>query len=216
MDAIIPPVTYSFTKLALDLRGGEAPDGRPIERRLLEAAEALEEMYACLRANAGFSAGAHAWAEQLVAKYGRPAKPQEDSDEAEVFACIDAIRSGRDPHVPPARSVPDDPPPVAMKPTVGRVVWYRPSQQDMSNLGTVMVTAIDRDKVMQPLAAQIVAVWSDRRVNLVVFDAVGAPHARQNILLVHGPAERPAPGVGYAEWMPSQKGQAARQPWPRP
>lgn len=85
-----------------------------------------------------------------------------------------------------------------IKPTVGRVLWYYPAPTDnlVGNDGS------------QPLAAIIAHVWSDTCVNLSVFDANGDAHSRTSVLLVHD--DHPAPASNYAEWMPYQKGQAAK------
>lgn len=81
-----------------------------------------------------------------------------------------------------------------IKPTVGRIVWYwvaKPSPQK------------------QPLAAVVASVIDDGLVNLAVFDASGASHPERNVPLIQ--EDIPAmPGVHYCEWMPYQKGQAAK------
>lgn len=84
-----------------------------------------------------------------------------------------------------------------IKPTVGRVVWYTPS--------------VDEDfprQSNQPLAAIVCCVWSDTCVNLAVFDANGCTHSRTSVLLLQEGNERPT--HGFCEWMPYQKGQAAK------
>ena len=78
-----------------------------------------------------------------------------------------------------------------IKPTIGRVVWYRPAGRDIVH------------------AAVITHVWSDTCVNLAVFGMDGAPYQRTSVLLVQD-NEVPRPGDGYAEWMPYQLGQAAK------
>ncbi len=88
-----------------------------------------------------------------------------------------------------------------IKPTVGRVVHYRTGNADIDG---AMVRNGD-----QPLAAIITCVWSDSCVNLVVFDANGRRHERTSVLLLQ--EGNPQPGGGhYCEWMPYQKGQAAK------
>jgi hypothetical protein len=87
-------------------------------------------------------------------------------------------------------------------PTVGRVVWYHPvvSEEMLHSLPTIM---------NQPLAAIVAGVWSDTCVNLAVFDANGNAHSRTSVLLVQD--GEPIPGAGnWCEWMPYQKGQAAK------
>ena len=76
-------------------------------------------------------------------------------------------------------------------PTVGRVVWYR------KNLGDE-----------QPFAALIVHVWSDTCVNLAYFDANGIAENETSVLLWQ--EGNPKPDYRYCEWMPYQKGQAAK------
>ncbi len=80
-----------------------------------------------------------------------------------------------------------------IKPTVGRVVWYwvaGPSPQT------------------QPLAAIVANVIDDRHVNLVVFDAEGNSHGEKNVTLLQD--DENMAKAGYCEWMPYQKGQAAK------
>jgi len=79
--------------------------------------------------------------------------------------------------------------------TVGRVVWY----WDVS--GTI-------PEQTQPHAALIAHVWTDRMVNLVVFDANGVPYSRTSVTLVQDGDEKPQ--GRFCEWMPYQKGQAAK------
>lgn len=84
-------------------------------------------------------------------------------------------------------------------PSVGRIVWFRPG----ANTGTMTARGD------QPLAAQVVYVWNDRLVNLLVTDHIGTTHALSSVQLVQEGDERPAGGA-YAEWMPYQTGQAAK------
>lgn len=80
-----------------------------------------------------------------------------------------------------------------IKPTVGRVVHYRP-------IG-----------VNGPAHAAIIAcVHNDTCVNLAVFDANGSPYSRASVKLLHDDMNPSIPEGGYAEWMPYQKGQAAK------
>jgi hypothetical protein len=84
-----------------------------------------------------------------------------------------------------------------IKPTVGRVVWYRPGQAGELHTG-------------QPFAAIIAYVHSDTLVNLAIFDHNGrmSEPAQTAIPLYQGEGERPA--TAYCEWMPYQQGQAAK------
>ncbi len=83
-----------------------------------------------------------------------------------------------------------------MKPTVGRVVWYRPNGSD---------SGVEILSDSTPVNAQICYVWSDTMVNLAIDDHNGNRHARTSVPLI-GPDERiPAHGHGaYCEWMPYQ------------
>lgn len=79
-----------------------------------------------------------------------------------------------------------------IQPTVGRVVWYWP----------------DGPKVDQPRAAIIASVHSDTCVNLLVIDENGGTHGATSVHLHQGGVS--VPPLPYAEWMPYQKGQAAK------
>lgn len=82
-----------------------------------------------------------------------------------------------------------------IKPTVGRVVLYRPVMD-----GSI---ACFPD---QPLAATVAYVWHDRMVNLSVADANGLVHSRTSVPLVQ-PGDA-IPNYPYCEWMPYQLEQA--------
>jgi hypothetical protein len=84
-------------------------------------------------------------------------------------------------------------------PTNGRVVLFRKGAND----------PITRHDPAQALTAMIVHVWDDRRVNLVVFDSNGHSHPRESVRLLQDD-DAPPEGRSYAEWMPYQKGQAAK------
>lgn len=82
-----------------------------------------------------------------------------------------------------------------IKPTVGRVVWFRPYG--------------DREPKMQPLAAIITYVHSDTEVNLAVFGVDGTNFSATIITLKQ---EEDQKIVGmYCEWMPYQIGQAKKE-----
>lgn len=83
-------------------------------------------------------------------------------------------------------------------PSIGRVVWFHPANGDES--------IVFRD---QPLAAIVTYVWSDRMVNLAVFDANGLHSAHTSVNLLQDNDVAPEYGR-YAEWMPFQKGQAMK------
>lgn len=83
-----------------------------------------------------------------------------------------------------------------IKPSIGRVVWFWES-----------AIAAQRENA-QPNAALVVFVHNDELVNLTVFSGVGYPGAYTHIPLWQGEGERPQ-GM-HCEWMPYQKGQAAK------
>jgi hypothetical protein len=84
-------------------------------------------------------------------------------------------------------------------PTPGRVVWYRPTKEEDA-------LAFREEK---PLAAIVAYVWNDRLVNLMVIDGGGCTFERKSVQLVQDGDAYP-PSRGYCEWMPYQKGQAAK------
>lgn len=87
-------------------------------------------------------------------------------------------------------------------PTVGRQVWFWPSKDKVAE----MQPAFDRT---QPMAATVTWVWDDRRVNLAVLDQNAKPYPMIGVKLLQE-GDAPAEGESYAEWMPYQKGQAAK------
>lgn len=84
-----------------------------------------------------------------------------------------------------------------ISPTVGRVVWYHPFPADPGP-----------SPGDQPLCALVTHVWSDTCVNLAIFDANGVAYSRTSVLLHQD--GNPKPDRGFCEWMPFQKGQAAK------
>lgn len=90
-------------------------------------------------------------------------------------------------------------------PTIGRVVWYWPSQHEID---AKSITVIDQ---AQPLAATVAHVWDDRMVNLSVVDHAGAQFRRTSVKLLQEDDERPHTSEGpFAEWMPYQKNAALK------
>ena len=84
-------------------------------------------------------------------------------------------------------------------PTVGRVVWYHVGPDERRFI---------KQRSGQPCAAIVTYVWSDTAVGLVVFDHDGIMHFASQVELCQGDT---APGgCEYCEWMPYQKGQAAK------
>jgi hypothetical protein len=61
----------------------------------------------------------------------------------------------------------------------------------------------------QPLDATIVYVWNERMVNLAVIDHGGIMWGIGSVRLMQDGDTLP-PGEPYCEWMPYQKGQAAK------
>ena len=86
-----------------------------------------------------------------------------------------------------------------IKPTVGRVVWYTPYEGDPS-IST---------NYTPPFTGHVAYVWSDRCVNLMVISPEGQPLQKTSVTLLQEGDARPS-GGGYCEWMPFQKGQAAK------
>ena len=89
-----------------------------------------------------------------------------------------------------------------IKPTVGRVVWFYPSQ-NTAEAGFAL-----HPDGGGPYAALIAHVWNDHMVNLSVFDANGAAHPRTSVPMLHGECD--VPEHAFCGWMPHQKGQAAK------
>ena len=91
-------------------------------------------------------------------------------------------------------------------PSNGRIVWYTP----MRKCGDVDIDTdiIQHDKT-KPLSAMVVHVWSDRMVNLLVFDSNGFLHGRTSVDLLQDDDPKPE-GGRFCSWMPYQLGQAAK------
>lgn len=89
-----------------------------------------------------------------------------------------------------------------IEPTPGRVVWYRPNESDAATLG---YDAHGPDA----LAAIVAYVHSPRMVNLMVIGPTGNPHSRTSVQLLQD-GDAPVVGASCCEWMPYQKGQAAK------
>lgn len=95
-----------------------------------------------------------------------------------------------------------------IKPTVGRVVWFHPGQGDVAGDKFPQRYAETAQFNDQPMVAHVVCVWSDRLVNIIVFDHAGVAHPIRSCTLVQE-GDIP-PKSRYVEWMPYQKGQAAK------
>jgi hypothetical protein len=84
-----------------------------------------------------------------------------------------------------------------IKPTVGRKVWYRPS--DFDKAGPVPMTVAGPVDDQHPLDATIIAVWSDRCVNVLVTDIAGRQFPVLSATLVQEGDPKPEHGR-YVEW----------------
>jgi hypothetical protein len=82
-----------------------------------------------------------------------------------------------------------------IKPTVGRIVWVRRNE----SLDTT-----------QPEAAQIVFVNGDNSINVVGHDKMGGHFFIFDLHLEHDAERAKTLPWPIAEWMPFQKGQAAK------
>lgn len=83
-----------------------------------------------------------------------------------------------------------------IKPTIGRVVWYWKNIDE-----SLTVDA-------QPCAALVTFVHNDELVNLALFNRNGDHYPVVGVPLYQGEGERP--NGHHCEWMPYQKGQAAK------
>lgn len=94
-----------------------------------------------------------------------------------------------------------------IKPTVGRRVWFRPSAEFLASNPTL--TQFNPE---QPMDAGIVYVHHDHMVNLIVTDHIGRTIQVPSVPLLAGQYEPAEDGDVYCccEWMPYQKGQAAK------
>lgn len=99
-----------------------------------------------------------------------------------------------------------------ISPSVGRIVWYWPSQDEI-NAGRIAYES----QSMQPLAAQVAFVHSDRMVNLSVVDHCGNQFRRTSVQLVQPGDEEPLSSqTAYASWMPYQIAVAQIEPTEEP
>ena len=79
-------------------------------------------------------------------------------------------------------------------PTPGRIVWYRP---------------VGADPAADAHAAIVVGIHDPHTVNLAIFNVDGAHYQGTAVPLLQD-GDTPPADKGYAEWMPFQKGQAAK------
>lgn len=105
-------------------------------------------------------------------------------------------------------------------PTIGRKLWYYPSDFDMS--GQLSPDCVVSCPTMvsdqsQPCDANICYVHSDRLVNLSVVDHNGQLWSKTSVTLVQPGDPLPERGkVAYATWMPYQIEAALRHATPMP
>lgn len=90
-----------------------------------------------------------------------------------------------------------------IKPTIGRVVWFWPSIEFVAYRNDFAISSRT-----EPCAAIVSKVLSDHVVNLAVFDQNGRSHPVTLCPLIQDGDEMPS--GSYCEWMPYQKGQAAK------
>lgn len=88
-----------------------------------------------------------------------------------------------------------------IEPTVGRIVHFRPGK----SAANLRIQCDPR----QPLAAIVTYVHGPRMVNLAVLDALGRHHALASVRLLQDD-DKGSDDEPFAEWMPFQKGQAAK------
>lgn len=91
--------------------------------------------------------------------------------------------------------------PGIISPTVGRKVWFIPSQDFRRQNNHLRFAGI------QPCDATIVAVWTERRVNVVCHDSTGTQFSLHSVRL-RQPHDEVPHDEAYVEWMPYQQGQA--------
>lgn len=89
-------------------------------------------------------------------------------------------------------------------PTIGRIVWYRPSQYDRNEALATPPSIIGQIDPDVPCRADVVYVHHDHLVNLSVTDHYGERHTRQQVTLWQEGEAPPAPTLAYCEWMPAQ------------
>ncbi|NWG25673.1 MAG: hypothetical protein HXY30_14875 [Pseudorhodoplanes sp.] len=85
-------------------------------------------------------------------------------------------------------------------PSNGRIVLFTPARSEDR--------PVAQHDPAQPLAAIVAHVWNERLINLCAFDSHGVPLPVTSVPLVQD--GDPKPEGFFAEWMPYQKGQAAK------
>jgi hypothetical protein len=92
----------------------------------------------------------------------------------------------------------------SMTPTIGRKVWYFPSE------ATAIIHSMQVNDPITPMDASIVYVWHDNMINISVADHAGKMHAVHSVTLIP-PGQIGAEGRDYCMWMPYQVKQAAKE-----
>lgn len=87
-----------------------------------------------------------------------------------------------------------------IEPTIGRVVWYRHCALPAHTAGVI--------NKGEPWTASVCYVHPDGKINVAGFDHTGQPFKGINVPLHQAGDEYP--NQPYCEWMPYQKGQAAK------
>lgn len=110
--------------------------------------------------------------------------------DGDVTFCIWNRRDSRRDGIPSTNEV------SVIKPSVGRAIWYYPSGKSQ----------LDAD--IQPLAATIAFVHSDRLINIGYLTANGIAYSNTSVQLVQEGDE--IPSGPFCKWMPFQLGQAKK------
>jgi hypothetical protein len=96
-----------------------------------------------------------------------------------------------------------------IKPTVGRKVWFIPSDYDISMYDYAVLPDPYYPSVNQPLDSTIVAVHSDTLINVSIIDARGELFFTETRLMQDGETILEE-NESYCMWMPYQVSQAAK------
>jgi hypothetical protein len=101
--------------------------------------------------------------------------------------------------------------PVVITPTVGRVMWYRPSKYDTAN---GMLQYSNGTPAPEPMMAQVIYPWSASVCNVLVTDHAGQQHVRGSCQVRQEgdpvPVDHEGNARSYVEWMPYQTSQARK------
>ena len=130
----------------------------------------------------------------------------ENTDQAPVDAAPTAIENVATESAPVAET--PSGPPVIIRPSIGRVVLFRPDAAFVAAKGLSMIDTNLEDA--QPLSAQIVYVHDDYTINLGGFDQYGYLFTATRVPLLTG-NETEAPVGPYAHWMNHQLTQALKE-----